>query len=73
MVHLSMAAYSYFIYLAQNKAISCSEVVQHSPLRDPRKLLEQECERLQLSPKLRSLLEPFVPKTRLEWAEPVLA
>jgi hypothetical protein len=30
---------------------------------DPRALLEQESEQLHLSPKFRSLLEPFVPKT----------
>jgi hypothetical protein len=30
---------------------------------DPRKLLEQESERLHLSPQFRSLLEPLVPKT----------
>jgi hypothetical protein len=29
---------------------------------DPRKLLEQESERLRLSPQFRSLLEPLVPK-----------
>jgi len=29
---------------------------------DPRKLLEQESERLHLSPQFRSLLEPSVPK-----------
>ena len=32
-------------------------------ITDPRKLFEQESERLHLSPRLRSLLEPFVPKT----------
>ena len=31
---------------------------------DPRQLLEQESERLQLSPQFKSLLEPFVPRTR---------
>lgn len=30
---------------------------------DPRKLLEQESEQLRLSPQIKSLLEPFVPKT----------
>lgn len=30
---------------------------------DPRKLLEQESEQLRLSPQVKSLLEPFVPKT----------
>jgi hypothetical protein len=30
---------------------------------DPRKLFEWECEQLRLSPQLKSLLEPFVPKT----------
>ena len=30
---------------------------------DPRKLLQQDSEHLQLSPEFRSLLEPFVPKT----------
>jgi hypothetical protein len=30
---------------------------------DPRKLLEQESDALHLSPRFRSLLEPFVPKT----------
>jgi hypothetical protein len=30
---------------------------------DPQKLLEQESERLQLSPRFKSLLQPFVPKT----------
>ena len=31
---------------------------------DPRKLLQQESEHLQLSPEFSSLLEPFVPKNR---------
>ena len=30
---------------------------------DPQKLFEQESEQLQLSPKFKSLLEPFVPRT----------
>ncbi len=32
-------------------------------ITDPRKLFEQESERLHLSPRFKSLLEPFVPKT----------
>jgi len=30
---------------------------------EPRKLFEEECEQLRLSPEFKSLLEPFVPKT----------
>ena len=41
---------------------------------DPRSLLEQESEELGLSPRFKSLLEPFVPKnTRTASAEPLPA
>ena len=43
-------------------------------ITDPRKLFEQESERLHLSPRFKSLLEPFVPKTATHVsAEPLLA
>ena len=42
---------------------------------DPRQLLEQESESLKLNPQFKSLLEPFVPKTRNHFvaAEPLSA
>jgi Luciferase len=41
---------------------------------DPHKLFEQESEQLRLSPRFKSLLEPFVPKTPKQVsAEPVPA
>lgn len=41
---------------------------------DPRRLFEQESQELRLSPRFKSLLEPFVPKnTRLVSAEPLPA
>jgi hypothetical protein len=41
---------------------------------DPRKVFEQESERLDLSPRFKSLLEPFVPKTAKQVsAEPIPA
>jgi hypothetical protein len=41
---------------------------------DPQKLFEQESEELRLSPRFKSLLEPFVPKTPKQVsAEPVPA
>jgi hypothetical protein len=39
---------------------------------DPQKLVEQESERLHLSPQFKSLLRPFVPKTASQvFAEPL--
>jgi len=41
---------------------------------EPRKVFEQESERLRLSPRFKSLLEPFVPKTAKQVsAEPIPA
>jgi len=40
---------------------------------DPRKLFEQESGDLHLSPRFKSLLEPFVPKAKQVSAEPVSA
>ena len=41
---------------------------------DPRSLFERECEELRLSPRFKSLLEPFVPKnTKPVSAEPLSA
>jgi hypothetical protein len=40
---------------------------------DPRGLLKQESEKLHLSPQLKSLLEPFVPRTASVSAEPLPA
>ena len=41
---------------------------------EPRKVFEQESERLRLSPRFKSLLEPFVPKTAEQVsAEPIPA
>lgn len=40
----------------------------------PRSLFDHECEELRLSPQLKSLLEPFVPKdTRVVSVEPLSA
>ena len=42
--------------------------------KDPRKLFDQESEELRLNPRLKSLLEPFMPKnTRAVSAEPLPA
>ena len=38
---------------------------------DPHSLFERECEELRLSPRLKSLLEPFVPKNTAVSAEPL--